>query len=318
MIRRCRFATLLLALAASVVTLGALRRRRVPPAMTGLAPGRMRSPPRAPCSGHAGARAQRGPVRRRRHGHHHDYRGAHPRGAAERPQRRGQLARLRAAAFLALSKPTPPTSRRPGLRADDERDDDRHQDQRRCVASTPASRTVIRTGPPCRAGAAHAAGTRRAAGARHGRGQHRGGSRTRRPLPATRTPRARWEADADRPAGATVPDIAAQLIERFGSGGHRAGRTQRCARRRAREIPFARRSARSPSERGAHGARRDGSRPHARMDTQVRGQYVFDRAGFDAIDPARTTHLLGLFEARTWNTRPIAPRTRAASPRWPK
>ena len=102
-----------------------------------------------------------------------------------------------------------------------------------------------------------------------------------------------WEADGDRPAGATVPDVAAQLIDRFGAGGIGDGLEVALGGGREKFLPA---STRDPEDRGAHGVRRDGRDLTREWRRKFGGRFVHDRAGFEAVDPARTTHLLGLFE----------------------
>lgn len=102
-----------------------------------------------------------------------------------------------------------------------------------------------------------------------------------------------WEADTDRPAGATVPDIASQLVDRFGKGGIGDGIEVVLGGGRAKFLP---RSATDPEDSGAKGARGDGRNLVKEWQRKFGGQFVFDQKGFDAIDPDRTTHLLGLFE----------------------
>lgn len=106
------------------------------------------------------------------------------------------------------------------------------------------------------------------------------------------TPMRDWEADADLPAGCGVKDIARQLIEvspavrdslKVAMGG---GRTN--------FMP----AAQTDPESGRQGKRKDGRDLIVEWQ-QTRGpgsRYVWNRAGFDAVDLAATTHLLGLFE----------------------
>ena len=102
-----------------------------------------------------------------------------------------------------------------------------------------------------------------------------------------------WEADSDRPAGTTVPDIASQLLDRFGKGGIGDGIEVVLGGGRAKFLP---RSVKDPEDKGATGARADGRSLVKEWTRKFRGNYVFDQKGFDAIDPASTGHLLGLFE----------------------
>ncbi|MBP9033570.1 MAG: alkaline phosphatase [Pseudomonadales bacterium] len=102
-----------------------------------------------------------------------------------------------------------------------------------------------------------------------------------------------WEADSDRPADATVPDIAAQLIDRFGPGGIGDGLEVALGGGREKFLPA---RTRDPEDRGERGVRRDGRDLTREWRRKFGGSFVHDRAGFEAIDPARSTHLLGLFE----------------------
>lgn len=104
------------------------------------------------------------------------------------------------------------------------------------------------------------------------------------------TPNRDWEADAHLPEGATVKDIARQLLEfPYGNGlevvlggGRRHFSTETEA---------------DPEYNGRTGLRRDGRNLHKEWVTQYpKAAYVWDKKGFDAIDPRATDHLLGLFE----------------------
>lgn len=107
-----------------------------------------------------------------------------------------------------------------------------------------------------------------------------------------------WEADSDEPRGCAVKDIARQLIElpgpvarslRVAMGG---GRTNFLPRRRDGANVF------DPEYPKVPGRRNDG-RDLTREWLETRGpgaRYVWNRAGFDAADPATTRYLLGLFE----------------------
>ncbi|MGH8676954.1 MAG: alkaline phosphatase [Burkholderiales bacterium] len=102
-----------------------------------------------------------------------------------------------------------------------------------------------------------------------------------------------WESDADQPAEANragFADIARQLIEfRYGDGLEVA-----MGGGRAKFLP---RTIADPEDPGSKGERNDG-RDLIRewMDKYPDSAYVWDKAQFDAIDLARTRHLLGLFE----------------------
>jgi alkaline phosphatase len=98
-----------------------------------------------------------------------------------------------------------------------------------------------------------------------------------------------WEADSDRPAGATVPDIAAQLVDFNVSGGIDVA----LGGGRARFMP----STTTDPEYGSAGKRKDGRDLTAEwVSKHSKANYVWNKAQFDAIDPNKTDHLLGLFE----------------------
>jgi alkaline phosphatase len=99
-----------------------------------------------------------------------------------------------------------------------------------------------------------------------------------------------WEADSNLPAGATVKDIARQLLESsYGNGLEVAlggGRSYFMPNTKA-----------DPEYTTQKGRRTDGRDLTAEWITNYRNsEYVWDQAGFDAVNPATTDHLLGLFE----------------------
>ena len=98
-----------------------------------------------------------------------------------------------------------------------------------------------------------------------------------------------WEGDSDLPAGATVADIAAQLVDFNINGGIDVA----LGGGRTRFIP---KTATDP-EYGVAGKRKDGRDLTADwINKHSNAQYVWNKAQFDAIDPNTTDHLLGLFE----------------------
>lgn len=98
-----------------------------------------------------------------------------------------------------------------------------------------------------------------------------------------------WEGDSDRAAGATVPDIAAQLVDFNINGGIDVA----LGGGRTRFIPN---TVKDP-EYGVSGRRKDGRNLTTEwVSTHSNAQYVWNKAQFDAIDPKSTDHLLGLFE----------------------
>jgi alkaline phosphatase len=102
-----------------------------------------------------------------------------------------------------------------------------------------------------------------------------------------------WEANNSLPAGATVKDIARQLIEfPYGNGlevalgGGRSYFTPRPAS-----------GGNDPEYPSVTGRRTDGRDLTAEWTTKYpRSNYVWNKAQFDAINPWQTDHLLGLFE----------------------
>lgn len=98
-----------------------------------------------------------------------------------------------------------------------------------------------------------------------------------------------WESDADKPAGASVPDIAAQLVDFDLNGGIDVA----LGGGRVRFMPN---TAQDP-EYGINGKRKDGRDLIGEwLNKRSRPQYVWNKAQFEAVDPAVTDHLLGLFE----------------------
>jgi alkaline phosphatase len=98
-----------------------------------------------------------------------------------------------------------------------------------------------------------------------------------------------WEGDALLPAGSTVKDIAAQLIDfphgngiDVALGGGRAF--------------FMSNQSVDPEYPALKGMRNDNRNLIDQWLTQTHSAYVWDQAGFAAIDTAKTNHLLGLFE----------------------
>ncbi|MGB0126133.1 MAG: alkaline phosphatase [Rhodocyclaceae bacterium] len=99
-----------------------------------------------------------------------------------------------------------------------------------------------------------------------------------------------WESDNNLPSGATVKDIAAQLIDfPYGDGPEVA-----LGGGRSRFYPNTEADPEYPSKKGARLDKRQlykewtAKRPNS--------AYVWNKAQFDAINPAKTDRLLGLFE----------------------
>jgi alkaline phosphatase len=98
-----------------------------------------------------------------------------------------------------------------------------------------------------------------------------------------------WENDSQLPDGATVTDIAAQLVD----AQRRYGIEVVLGGGRAQLMP----ATQTDPEYGEAGLRTDGRDLVAEwVAAQPRSAYVWNAEQFDAIDPRRTRHLLGLFE----------------------
>ncbi|MBM4259113.1 MAG: alkaline phosphatase [Deltaproteobacteria bacterium] len=99
-----------------------------------------------------------------------------------------------------------------------------------------------------------------------------------------------WEGDKELPAGATVPDIARQLIEfPFGNG-------LEVALGGGREY-FLPNTLQDPEEGDKKGTRKDGrDLTQEWLKKYPNAAFVWNRAQFTAINAATTNHLLGLFE----------------------
>ena len=115
------------------------------------------------------------------------------------------------------------------------------------------------------------------------------------------TPNRDWESDADLSDGAKAakfPDIARQLVEL-----KIKETTMNGVRSQGVEVAmgggrdrFLTKSDADPENRKKTGKRKDGRNLAKEWET-AGGRYVWDQAGFDAIDPTTTGPVLGLFEA---------------------
>lgn len=99
-----------------------------------------------------------------------------------------------------------------------------------------------------------------------------------------------WEADSNLPAGATVKDIARQLLEfTYGNGLEVA-----LGGGRSYFLPDTVADLEYPTQKGR---RKDGRDLTVEWTSKYNNsEYIWNKAQFDAIDPAKTDHLLGLFE----------------------
>jgi alkaline phosphatase len=105
------------------------------------------------------------------------------------------------------------------------------------------------------------------------------------------SPNRDWEADANIPASQRwFPDIARQLVE-FNVGN---GLEVALGGGRSKFIPT---TLPDPEDAGRFGERLDGRDLTIEWTAKSpRHAYVWNQAGFDAVDPSKTDHLLGLFE----------------------
>lgn len=99
-----------------------------------------------------------------------------------------------------------------------------------------------------------------------------------------------WEGDDNLPPGATVPDIARQLIEfSYGNGLEVA-----LGGGRSKFLPT---TQDDPEDSGKKGQRKDGrDLTEEWLKKYPKAAYVWNSQQFAAIHPAQTDHLLGLFE----------------------
>jgi alkaline phosphatase len=99
-----------------------------------------------------------------------------------------------------------------------------------------------------------------------------------------------WEADSDLPAGATVKDIARQLID-FPHGN---GIEVVLGGGRGHFTPTTQADPEYPNFKGRRNDGRD--LPSMWVNKHKNSAYVWNQKDFDAIDPKKTDHLLGLFQ----------------------
>lgn len=110
------------------------------------------------------------------------------------------------------------------------------------------------------------------------------------------SPNRDWEANANLPAAAVAggaKDIAAQLIDNFGTGAIGDGLEVALGGGRTYFLPN---TVFDPEYAATKGRRTDGRNLTTEFTSKFGGNYVWNKAQFDAIDPTTTTKLLGLFE----------------------
>jgi len=99
-----------------------------------------------------------------------------------------------------------------------------------------------------------------------------------------------WEADSKLPAGTSVKDIAAQAVDNFAAN---RGMEVLMGGGRTYFMPNTKFDPEYPTVKGR---RKDGRDLTSEWQTKFNGKYVWNKAQFDAIDPAKTKSLLALFE----------------------
>lgn len=105
------------------------------------------------------------------------------------------------------------------------------------------------------------------------------------------TPNRDWEYDSLQASRGTVPDIAAQLVAHQKNGN---GLEVVLGGGRQMLLPQAQADPEYPAQKGL---RRDGRNlVDEWVAAQPRSQFVWNRQAFEAVDPAKVDHLLGLFE----------------------
>ncbi|MEZ0231321.1 MAG: alkaline phosphatase [Methylophilaceae bacterium] len=102
-----------------------------------------------------------------------------------------------------------------------------------------------------------------------------------------------WESDNNLPADTGIKDIASQLIDDYGKGGIGDGLEVVLGGGRSRFLPN---TVDDPEDIGKKGDRRDGRNLVDEYVKKFDAKYVWNQAQFDAIDPANTKRLIGLFE----------------------
>ncbi len=110
------------------------------------------------------------------------------------------------------------------------------------------------------------------------------------------SPNRDWEANANLPAAAVTgggKDIAVQLIDNFGTGGIGDGLEVVLGGGRTYFLPS---TVFDPEYTTTKGRRTDGRNLTTEFTTKFGGEYIWNKAQFDAINPVATTRLLGLFE----------------------
>jgi alkaline phosphatase len=102
-----------------------------------------------------------------------------------------------------------------------------------------------------------------------------------------------WESNAQLPADTNIEDIAAQLIDHFGTNGIGDGLEVALGGGRTKFMPNNMQDPEYPDKKGE---RTDGRALIQEYQQKFGAQYVWNKRQFDAINPNNTQRLLGLFE----------------------
>ena len=103
-----------------------------------------------------------------------------------------------------------------------------------------------------------------------------------------------WEADSKLPAGSSVNDIAYQLVNFHKTNLKSDGLEVALGGGRSYFMPD---TMADPEDTTKKGLRKDGDLTAQWTSQYKNADFVFNRSGWDKIDPAKTDHLLGLFES---------------------
>lgn len=122
------------------------------------------------------------------------------------------------------------------------------------------------------------------------------------------SPNRDWEADSELPKGTQVPDIAAQLIDRYAPS---QGLEVVLGGGRSYFMPQNQSDPEYPTK---SGKRKDGRDLIAEFQQKFGANYVWNQAQFAAVDSARTKGLIGLFEPSHLNYEHDRPSDAAGEP----
>lgn len=102
-----------------------------------------------------------------------------------------------------------------------------------------------------------------------------------------------WESDGSVPTGSGVKDIAAQMIDNFGTNGIGNGIDVVLGGGRSKFLPN---TVLDPEDEGKKGDRKDGRDLTAEWQSKFGGEFVWNKTQFDALSADSGKPVLGLFE----------------------